>query len=161
MKNNIYYYREEYLKQRKLEGIVNSRVLLRPNVKKRQVVALFAICLFMICASVLAPILLAKKPITAIVLSVTANLILIETYFRFCLIILVKYYQNTAKEETRRRCLCIPSCSEYAIISLKKVFPLAIALLKIHKRLYKTCDGQDYKIDFPIRKMGEDFENKL
>ncbi|MBO5712845.1 MAG: membrane protein insertion efficiency factor YidD [Clostridia bacterium] len=88
-------------------------------------------------------------------------LLLFETYLRFCFIILVKRYQAVAKEETRRRCKCVPSCSEYAILSLKKIFPLLLALLKIRKRLFKTCNGEEYKIDFPLKKMGEEFENKL
>ncbi len=60
----------------------------------------------------------------------------------------VECYQHYAKEETRRKCLCKPTCSEYAICVLKKQFIL-IALYKIYKRLFKTCRGGIYKIDFP------------
>jgi len=56
--------------------------------------------------------------------------------------------------------MCVPSCSEYAIICLEKIFPLTVALLKIRKRLYKTCKGEDYKLDFPFKKMNAEFEKK-
>ena len=32
----------------------------------------------------------------------------------------IECYQHYAKEETRRKCVCIPSCSEYSIAVLKK-----------------------------------------
>ena len=55
-----------------------------------------------------------------------------------CLCIkLVECYQHYAKEATRRKCLCKPTCSEYAIAVLKK-YMLAVALYKIWKRLFKT-----------------------
>ena len=61
---------------------------------------------------------------------------------------LVECYQHYASIDIRRACLCMPTCSEYAISVLKKHF-FPIALYKIHKRLTKTCIGKDYKIDFP------------
>ena len=61
---------------------------------------------------------------------------------------LVECYQHYAKEETRRKCLCMPTCSEYAIAVLKK-YCLVIALCKIHKRLFKTCKDGIYKKDPP------------
>ncbi len=69
---------------------------------------------------------------------------LISKYF--C-IKLVECYQHYAKEETRRRCSCKPTCSEYSILVLKK-YCLIVALIKIRKRLFHTCNGE-YKIDFP------------
>ncbi len=65
---------------------------------------------------------------------------------RYLCIKLVECYQHYAKEETRRRCLCMPTCSEYAILALKK-HCLIVALLKIRKRLFKTCTGGFYKKD--------------
>lgn len=158
---NLDYFRAEYAKQKKLENIINSRILVRPNIKKWQVAISFAILPFFTSLSVF----LAIKLIDGITLKFFTLffliIILAETYLRFCLILLVKYYQSIAKEETRRRCKCIPSCSDYSILALKRIFPLIVALLKIRKRLFVTCNGDGYKIDFPIRKMGEDFENKL
>ena len=61
---------------------------------------------------------------------------------------LVECYQHYAPEERRRRCLCMPTCSEYALLVLKKDF-LPIALCKIRKRLFKTCRDGNYQKDFP------------
>ena len=66
---------------------------------------------------------------------------------RFWLINLIKCYQHYAPEELRRFCMCVPSCSEYAIAVLKK-YPLLIAIFKIFYRLTVTCDGEK-KIDLP------------
>ena len=154
-------YRKEYKKQKKLEQIVNSRVLVRPKVKKWQVATCFAILPFLLCFLVFITATVSLQLEVKIFLIVLEVLVVIELYLRVCFILLVKYYQKTAKEETRRRCLCIPSCSEYALISLKRIFPLVFALLKIRKRLYVTCNGQEYKIDFPTKKMGEKYEQSI
>ena len=66
---------------------------------------------------------------------------------RLLLIKVVECYQHYAKEELRRFCMCMPSCSEYAIKVLKR-YPLAVALFKIVFRLTVTCDGE-MKIDLP------------
>ena len=66
---------------------------------------------------------------------------------RLFLIKLVRCYQHYARDEIRRFCMCMPSCSEYAISVLKK-YPLAIAIFKIIYRLKVTCDGW-MKIDLP------------
>ena len=161
MQNDLEFCRKEYVKQKKLEKIVNSRVLSRPNVKKWQVAITFAMLPFLFAAAIILPIITKFGISIKIMFILAAICIIFEIYVRFCFIIVVKYYQSTAKEETRRRCQCIPSCSEYAIISLKKIFPLIRALLKIRTRLRVTCNGEEYKIDFPIKKMGEDFESKL
>lgn len=74
-------------------------------------------------------------------------LIFIHT-LRFLGIMCVKCYQHYASEERRRRCLCKPTCSEYAILCFKK-YIFVYALIKIRKRLFVTCTGEDYKIDWP------------
>lgn len=61
---------------------------------------------------------------------------------------IIECYQHYAKESTRRKCLCMPTCSEYAIEVLRKDF-LPIALSKIRKRLFVTCKNGFYKIDLP------------
>ena len=161
MQNDLEFFRKEYVKQKKLEKIINSRIIYRPNVKKWQVATVFAILPFLLATIIPSLIFLKISTIAKILLCITMILFVVEIYLRFCFVILVKYYQAIAKEETRRRCQCIPSCSEYAVIALKKVFPLILALLKIRKRLYITCNGEEYKIDFPTKKMGERFESKL
>lgn len=161
MQNEIEFFRKEYQKQKKLELIVSSRVLIRPNVKKWQVSASIVILPFLIFLGILFICQLNLSLGFKVVLCATVVLIIFESYLRFCLVLVVKRYQAVAKEETRKRCKCIPSCSEYAVICLKSVFPLVIALLKIRKRLFVTCKGEEYIIDFPNKKMGEEFESKL
>lgn len=64
------------------------------------------------------------------------------------LILCIKCYQHYASESVRRSCLCKPTCSEYAIIVIKKCC-LIKALFLIYVRLFRTCTGKIYKIDFP------------
>lgn len=161
MQKDIDSFRAEYKKQKKLEKIVATRVLVRPNVKKWQIVFTIGVLPFLLSFAILFILDIETIDAYKIVFICLTVLLIFETYLRFCLILLVKYYQSTAKEETRRRCKCIPSCSEYSILCLKRVFPLIVALLKIRKRLLKTCNGEEYKIDFPLRKMGENFEKSL
>lgn len=151
---------KEYIKQRKLEEIVSKRQLKRPNTKKWQVIFLFSIAPLLIFCAVLFSFHLPIATIFKMSVSVLLLLFIFELYIRFCLLQTVKCYQHYAKEETRRRCMCIPSCSEYAIICLERIFPLAIALMKIRIRLYKTCRGEDYKLDFPLKKLNFEFEKK-
>lgn len=60
----------------------------------------------------------------------------------------IECYQHYAKEETRRKCVCVPSCSEYSIAVLKK-YNIFKALNKIRKRLFVTCGGWGYVYDEP------------
>lgn len=60
----------------------------------------------------------------------------------------IECYQHYASEDLRRLCLCVPSCSEYAIEVLKK-YTLFTAYRKIYIRLVKTCRGGKYKLDPP------------
>ena len=60
----------------------------------------------------------------------------------------VKLYQRYASEETRRKCRCMPSCSEYALLALDKYWwPKALWL--IYRRLTHTCMQPGYKVDYP------------
>lgn len=63
-------------------------------------------------------------------------------------ILAVKLYQHYASEEIRRRCLLKPTCSEYAIIVLKK-YGFLIGGIKIWIRLNYKCRGNVYYIDEP------------
>lgn len=60
----------------------------------------------------------------------------------------IKLYQHYAPEEIRRRCLFKPTCSEYAILAIKK-YGLIIGLVKTYSRLFKKCKGNIYRIDYP------------
>lgn len=66
---------------------------------------------------------------------------------RRILILCIKCYQHYASENIRRSCVCMPTCSEYAIIVLQK-YNLIKAIKLIYIRLTKTCTGS-YKIDIP------------
>lgn len=83
-----------------------------------------------------------------IVLSVFLWMFVFWAISRRFLIKVVECYQHYAKESTRRKCLCMPTCSEYAIAVLEKHF-LIVALYKIWKRLFKTCKNGVYKKDYP------------
>lgn len=60
----------------------------------------------------------------------------------------IKLYQHYAPEQIRRRCLFKPTCSEYAILAIKK-YGLIIGLIKAYIRLFKKCRGNIYSIDYP------------
>lgn len=161
MQYSIEFFRAEYQKQQKLEQIVNSRILKRPKTKKWQVVASFIILPFLLFLLEFAVIASKMMLAIKIIFTILVFIATVEVYLRFCCSLVVRCYQHYAKEETRRRCKCIPSCSEYALLCFKRVFPLVVALIKIRKRLYVTCDGEDYVIDFPLKKMEKDFESTL
>ena len=61
---------------------------------------------------------------------------------------IIKLYQHYAPEEIRRRCLLKPTCSEYAILAIKKYGTL-IGTIKTWRRLKYFCRGDVYYIDEP------------
>ncbi len=63
-------------------------------------------------------------------------------------VLLVLLYQHYAPEEVRRRCLLKPTCSEYAVIVLRK-YGLIVGGIKIWIRLKYKCRGSVYHIDEP------------
>ncbi len=75
-------------------------------------------------------------------------LFLVLFCYRSFLTILVELYQHYAPERVRRRCICMPTCSEYAIICINK-YNAFKALKMIYHRLTKECVGQIYHIDNP------------
>lgn len=68
--------------------------------------------------------------------------------FKYALIGAIKLYQHYAPEEMRRRCLFMPTCSEYAILAVHK-YGLIIGLCKSYYRLVYRCRGNIYQIDYP------------
>ena len=159
MDKDIALIRREYKRQKKLEEIVNTRELIRPNVKKWQVAAMFVILPFLLLSAILLSIYIRLIAVYKVLIAASSVVLIIETYVRLCLILTVKCYQRYAPEKTRRRCKCIPSCSQYALLALKKCYPLLLAVLKIRKRLYRTCDGEEYKVDFPNKRANKRYEN--
>lgn len=69
---------------------------------------------------------------------------------RWFLIDIIKLYQHYAPDDVRRRCHMLPSCSEYAIISLRR-YGLIIGILLSTIRLRKRCDCT-YRIEYPSLK---------
>ncbi len=60
----------------------------------------------------------------------------------------VRLYQHYAKESTRRRCLCRPTCSEYAILAVKKYGAIIGFAMSLY-RVLRKCRGSVYRIDYP------------
>lgn len=79
----------------------------------------------------------------------STQLFLVLVFFLKRLIIeLIKVYQHYAPEEVRRRCLFMPTCSEYTIMVLEK-YGLILGLHKAYIRIFKKCRGNIYRVDNP------------
>lgn len=65
---------------------------------------------------------------------------------KYIFIWFIRVYQRYAKSETRLRCCYTPSCSEYAILALKK-YGLILGCIKAVKRLLRC--GPPGGIDYP------------
>lgn len=74
------------------------------------------------------------------------QLIICLLTLRYILIWFVRIYQHYAKSETRLRCCYTPSCSEYAILALKK-YGAIIGSIKAVRRLLRC--GPPGGIDYP------------
>jgi putative component of membrane protein insertase Oxa1/YidC/SpoIIIJ protein YidD len=61
---------------------------------------------------------------------------------------MVKLYQHYAPEHMRRRCLLMPTCSEYMILAVKKYGAIRGVCKGIY-RLFVRCWGNVYYIDYP------------
>lgn len=134
--------------QRRLEKLITQRYLPRPKTTVFTVilwVLLYAFISWLIAAGILYGFQIVKGKWLVYLLS--------YVFFFLCFLKIfciksVECYQHYAKESTRRRCVCMPSCSEYAIAVLKKYNTLK-ALTKIRKRLFKTCGRFGYIEDKP------------
>lgn len=60
----------------------------------------------------------------------------------------IRLYQRYAPESVRRRCLFKPTCSEYAVLAIKK-YGVIKGGYKAYVRLFKKCCGRTYRIDEP------------
>ena len=138
--------------QLEAKNYVLNKTIVRPKTTMWSPVLLLVVLLF---AGSGVGIVIAKianrycsVSITFLVLSMLIG-VLISILFglKKILILCVECYQHYAPEEYRRLCLCKPTCSEYALIVLKK-YNLVKALRLIYIRLTKTC-RDTYKIDNP------------
>lgn len=71
---------------------------------------------------------------------------------KYAVIGLIKLYQRYAPDEIRRRCLFMPTCSEYTIMAVRK-YGAVIGLCKSYFRLVCRCQGNIYMIDYPWDKV--------
>lgn len=139
---------KEYKEQKEMEEYQQHRVLVVPKTTYKHVILWFFLGCIIDLGFCVLPFLFTDPAPTMILIILILLLLFSELYLRFLGIKIVECYQHYSKEKTRRRCLCIPSCSEYAILCFKK-YILIYAIIKIYKRLFKTCKGEDYKIDWP------------
>ena len=138
-------YEEE---QMRLLRYHNSRVLVRPKTRIIDVIILSLLYLTLIACFVVINYIVDIPLRYEISASIFVYAIIMEFSLKHIGIKIVECYQHYATEKTRRKCLCKPSCSEFAILCLKK-YIFVYALIKIYRRLFKTCKGEDYKIDWP------------
>ena len=139
---------EFWEEQEKLERYIQTRPLPRPKTTIVSISAWIFIYLFISFA-------VAVAIICAFHIANYKWLVYLGSYIVFAFMFLkriciksIECYQHYAKEKTRRKCVCIPSCSEYSIAVLKK-YNIFKALNKIRIRLFKTCGGYGYVQDEP------------
>lgn len=137
-------------KEKTEEELVRDYVLLRPlNRPKTNIFHLLSLLIiYVIVCFFLSKYIIyftgTKKQVFVLFFIYFVGLLCIG---RIMLIVLVKCYQRYAPEKIRRKCRCMPTCSEYAIAVLKK-YCLFVAVYKILNRVFYTCKGK-YKIDEP------------
>lgn len=139
---------KKHEEQKALEEYQKTRILPRPKTTKAHVAFYIAVFLCAVSGMCFGFSLVRLPTPVWVVAFLICIIVFCELYFRFLGVKVVECYQHYASEDRRRRCLCIPSCSEYAILCFKKYFFIK-AILKIRKRLYKTCRGDEYKRDDP------------
>ena len=122
------------------------RKLERPPLRiKMALYVLFLYMIYVILSSFLLNFFFNINLFFDIVIPIIVSIPFIGNRF---LIYCIKIYQHYASEKIRRRCICKPSCSEYAIAVLKK-YRLIKACYKIYIRLTRTCRGRKFIIDYP------------
>lgn len=77
-----------------------------------------------------------------------ASLLFLLLFGKPAIIGCIRIYQRYAPESVRRKCTCKPSCSEYAILALRK-HGLWTGLYKSYIRLTRTCRNGQYLVDYP------------
>lgn len=149
MKNKLYIEQKRFIEeQNELRRFQEYRILPKPKTTYCHT-AIYISFLFAVIFGTYIIISEMQISLTLKILCAVAGVfVIVESFLRFVLIKLIECYQHYAKEETRRRCMCIPSCSEYAIMCLKK-YLLIKAIYKITVRLFHTCKGDTFKVDYP------------
>lgn len=135
------------------------RPLNRPNTNWIKAV-LYIISIFFLSMVISAVLCLVLKAVgffsadelknikTLITIYIIVFSILVLLTLKISLIGLVHLYQHYAPEWMRRRCMCMPTCSEYMIMAIRKYGPF-VGTYKGLIRLTKNCGGIIFKIDYP------------
>lgn len=130
---------------------VLKRPLFRPSITYSKA---FALIISIISVSILVSIIL-KKVLYALGFFLPSFIyylffFIVEFFLllKLIAILAIRLYQHYAPEEIRRRCLLKPTCSEYAIIVIKK-YGVIIGTIKTWRRLKYRCRGDVYYIDEP------------
>lgn len=148
------------------EAHVNDRPLHRPDTRLRHAIifasAYLAVTVLLtgladlaLRRTVLAPSIssasgfAATHPVlaTAIVYGLVSFLAL-GVCGRFIVIGMVRLYQHYAPEQIRRRCVFKPTCSEYAILAVRR-YGVVLGGIRTFVRLHRRCRGTIYRIDYP------------
>ena len=81
---------------------------------------------------------------------ICASVLTVELFFcmKYTIIGIIKLYQHYAPDEIRRRCLFMPTCSEYAIMAVQK-YGCIVGVCKSYYRLVYLCRGDIYRIHYP------------
>ncbi|MDR3047442.1 MAG: membrane protein insertion efficiency factor YidD [Bacteroidales bacterium] len=79
---------------------------------------------------------------------ITVSVLFLIIFSKRMLILMIELYQHYAPEETRRKCLLMPTCSEYALLALQK-YGVIKGGYKTFIRLTEKCKGDTYYIDYP------------
>ena len=143
---------------------VNKRPLVRPDTNIKIAIISFllfvlATCVFtwLVHYIIMTVSIITYFPVTVQnifnaypVFASVAVCVFIELFFciKYTVIGIIKLYQHYAPEEIRRRCVFMPTCSEYAILAIRK-YGFIIGLYKSYYRLFYRCRGNIYQIDYP------------
>ena len=130
---------------------VLERPLYRPSVTYFKAFLLFfvsALCLFAISVFVFRLFRLFGAAVNKVLFFTVFYGVAFVVFARWVGVLCIRLYQHYAPEEVRRRCLLKPTCSEYAVIVIKK-YGLLIGGIKTWIRLYYKCRGDVYYIDEP------------
>ena len=60
----------------------------------------------------------------------------------------IRLYQHYAPEQIRRRCILMPSCSEFAILAIKR-YGFILGCIMAYYRLNFRCRGNINRIEYP------------
>lgn len=139
---------EFWEEQKRLEAYIQMRSYPRPKTKITSVLVWIVIYLFVSFFIAIAGIYTFQITNYKWLIYLISYMVFTCLFLKKICIKSIECYQHYAKEETRRKCVCVPSCSEYAIVVLKK-YNTFKALNKIRVRLFKTCGGYGYVHDEP------------